>query len=104
MQASNCNAQIPAKVYEYLRAGRPVLCLSDPIGDTAQMLRNAGITAIARLDSPEDITRLLLCFLGKGSATLSTLARSQSVLDASRHNRTAALSELLNQTMTSIHR
>ncbi len=25
MQASNCNAQIPAKIYEYLRAGKPIL-------------------------------------------------------------------------------
>lgn len=29
MQASNCNAQIPAKIYEYLRAGRPILGLTD---------------------------------------------------------------------------
>jgi glycosyltransferase involved in cell wall biosynthesis len=32
MQASNCNEQIPAKVYEYLRAGKPILCLSDREG------------------------------------------------------------------------
>lgn len=104
LQASNCNAQIPAKVYEYLRAGRPVLCLSDPIGDTAQMLRNAGITAIARLDDAEDIAQLLMCFLGKGSSTPSTLARSQSILAASRHNRTAQLSQLLNQTVAFTYR
>jgi len=30
MQASNCNAQIPAKIYEYLRAGKPILALTDP--------------------------------------------------------------------------
>ena len=26
LQASNCNEQIPAKLYEYLRTGRPILC------------------------------------------------------------------------------
>ena len=31
LQASNCNDQIPAKAYEYLRAGRPLLALTDPI-------------------------------------------------------------------------
>ena len=29
LQASNCNAQIPAKIYEYLRAGKPILALTD---------------------------------------------------------------------------
>ncbi|MBF1165907.1 MAG: glycosyltransferase, partial [Dechloromonas agitata] len=34
MQAANCNEQIPAKIYEYLRANRPILTLTDPQGDT----------------------------------------------------------------------
>jgi glycosyltransferase involved in cell wall biosynthesis len=63
MQASNCNAQIPAKVYEYLRAGRPVLPLTDPVGDTAGVLRGAGVSALARLDDPADIAGLLVRFL-----------------------------------------
>ncbi len=29
-QASNCNNQVPAKLYEYLRARRPILALTDP--------------------------------------------------------------------------
>ena len=48
MQASDCNEQIPAKVYEYLRARRPILCLSDPTGDTIGLLRSAGLNAFAR--------------------------------------------------------
>jgi len=47
LQASNCNSQIPAKVYEYLRAGKPILALTDPEGDTATLLRNLGINTIA---------------------------------------------------------
>src|SRR5690606_1324512 len=38
LQAANCNNQIPAKLYEYLRAQRPILALTDPAGDTAQKL------------------------------------------------------------------
>jgi len=34
-QAAMCNHQIPAKLYEYLRAGRPILALTDAAGDTA---------------------------------------------------------------------
>lgn len=58
-QASNCNAQIPAKVYEYLRAGRPILAFTDPAGDTARLLARFGIDAVARLDSPAEIAELL---------------------------------------------
>ncbi|HEY7787908.1 MAG TPA: glycosyltransferase, partial [Casimicrobiaceae bacterium] len=35
LQAANCNDQIPAKLYEYLRSGRPIIALTDPTGDTA---------------------------------------------------------------------
>jgi hypothetical protein len=34
---------IPAKLYEYLGAGRPVLALAEPNGDTAGALRTAGV-------------------------------------------------------------
>jgi hypothetical protein len=59
LQAANCNEQIPAKLYEYLRAGRPILALTDPSGDTAGAVRDAGIGAIARLDSTDDIAAAL---------------------------------------------
>ncbi len=54
-QGSTCNHAIPAKVFEYLRAGRPVLALTDPAGDTAQLLCELGVGRIARLDSAADI-------------------------------------------------
>ncbi|WP_043816831.1 glycosyltransferase, partial [Rubrivivax gelatinosus] len=65
MQASNCNDQVPAKVYEYLRAGRPILALADPAGDTAQTLREAGIESIAPLDDAASIATLLRALLGR---------------------------------------
>lgn len=37
-QGSQFNTQIPAKIYEYLRTGRPVMGLVDPLGDTARQL------------------------------------------------------------------
>lgn len=98
LQASNCNAQIPAKLYEYLRAGRPVLCLSDPVGDTARVLVDAGINAIARLDDAGDIARLLQAFCQPGSASpLQTQARPDAVAAASRRGRSEALAGLLER-------
>jgi len=75
LQASNCNGQIPAKLYEYLRAGRPILALTDPAGDTAQVMRDAGLDRIARLDSVEEIESSLRRFvadIGSGRAALPT--------------------------------
>jgi glycosyltransferase involved in cell wall biosynthesis len=60
LQASNCNCQVPAKLYEYLRAGRPIIALTDPAGDTARTLDSAGVGVIGRLDSAADIERALL--------------------------------------------
>lgn len=42
-QGSNCNHQTPAKLYEYFRAGTPILGLTDPQGDTAAVMRAAGL-------------------------------------------------------------
>lgn len=63
LQAANCNAQVPAKLYEYLRSGRPILALTDPGGDTARTLAAAGTGLIAPLDSAVAIETALLRFL-----------------------------------------
>jgi len=55
LQASNCNAQVPAKLYEYLRARRPILALTDPVGDTARTLDAANAGLIAPLDCQAEI-------------------------------------------------
>ena len=96
MQASNCNAQIPAKIYEYLRAGRPIMGLTDPTGDTAGVLRNAGLDAIARLDSADAIAAALVTFVGAVRAGVSKLPVAEAVRQASRAGRTQALTGLLN--------
>lgn len=62
-QAANCNWQIPAKVYECLRAKRPIFAMTDQAGDTAVLLRSAGVRSIAALDSKDDIAAGLMDFL-----------------------------------------
>jgi len=95
MQASNCNAQIPAKIYEYLRAGRPVLCFADPVGDTALAIGAAGIGAIAPLDDAAAIAGLLQRFISRDPACPPTLPRADAVRDASRRGRTESLVRIL---------
>ena len=96
MQAKNCNAQIPAKVYEYLRARRPLLCLSDPAGDTMGLVRAAGVETLARLDDAADIAKLLRRFLTAGGRE-HALPDASAVLAASRRSRSEQLAALLNE-------
>lgn len=97
LQASNCNNQIPAKLYEYLRARRPILALTDPMGDTAAALRNVGINTIARLDARNDIMRELVRFLALIECNEAPIAAMEKVLATSRKSRTGELSELLDK-------
>lgn len=89
LQAANCNQQVPAKLYEYLRAGRPILCLTDPAGDTAAVLREAGVGRIARLDDAGEIAALIRHHLAHDGDGLRPTAAA--VTAASRLERTRAL-------------
>ena len=89
MQAANCNEQIPAKIYEYLRAHRPIVCLSDRRGDTAGVLRDAGIDTVADIDSAQEIAQLLRRLLSGNSG--NALPSAQAVREASRSGRSAHL-------------
>ncbi|WP_019674635.1 glycosyltransferase [Arsukibacterium perlucidum] len=55
MQASNCNYQTPAKAYEYIRAKKPVLALTDADGDTAQLIMQSQVAELAPLDDSAKI-------------------------------------------------
>jgi hypothetical protein len=95
LQASNCNDQIPAKIYEYLRAGRPIVALTDPAGDTANALAAAGIAAIAPLDNSDAIAKALLDFVAAPS--VGTLPSAGAVSAASREGRTKQLAAQLDE-------
>jgi glycosyltransferase involved in cell wall biosynthesis len=97
LQASNCNAQIPAKLYEYLRAQRPILALTDPVGDTARVVRDAGILQLAPLDSAPAIAELIGRFVESAERRAGWVASADSVRRASRQARAAELARLLDE-------
>lgn len=96
MQSSGCNEQIPAKIYEYLRASRPIVALTDPVGDTATTLRSAGVNDIAPLDSAAKIAELLVDFVTHAQRGDRHLPNPEAVRRASRLERTQELVKLLD--------
>jgi len=95
-QASNCNHQIPAKLYEYIRARRPVLALTDPAGDTAGVMRQSGIDTIVAIDSPEEIAAGLTSFLSLIASNSAPVASDESVTRYSRRSQTRELAALFD--------
>lgn len=96
-QASNCNHQIPAKLYEYLRSRRPIFALTDPVGDTAQTLRDSGVDTIVRIDAKEEISRGLIRFLKRVQLGQAPIATEETIISHARRARTAQLASLIGQ-------
>ncbi|GAB3678478.1 hypothetical protein GCM10028792_20280 [Salinisphaera aquimarina] len=64
-QGPEFNAQIPAKVFEYLRIGRPVFALTDENGDTAGLLAEIGGSERATIDDAGEIADKLGVFIDR---------------------------------------
>jgi hypothetical protein len=96
LQGSSCNAQVPAKLYEYLRAGRPIIALTDPSGDTALTLQRAGAGLMASLDSADQIQQILLQALEQIRNDSWRRCAPDKVADCSRFARTRDLAQLLD--------
>ncbi len=97
LQSSGCNNQIPAKLYEYLRARRPILALTDPVGDTAAALINMGINTIAPLDSKDGIMHKLLHFLALVKENKAPIASMEKVMENSRRSKSKDLANLFDR-------
>jgi len=64
MQGRRFERQIPAKAYEYLRAGRPVVTLASGASESRRLMESAGLPYYADLESPEEIADQLRRVLG----------------------------------------
>lgn len=96
-QAANCNHQIPAKIYEYFRARRPILALTDPRGDTAAALREMGFGSITPLDDEAKIRQGLLEFLQSIRERRAYVATEEAIRLHSRRARSEELARILDE-------
>ncbi len=62
-QGPECNRQIPAKAYEYLASGKPMIGLMHPDGDTHALVHGAwGVPYAADMNAPERIADAMTHF------------------------------------------
>lgn len=94
-QASNCNQQIPAKLYEYLYCRKPVFALTDPAGDTGQLLAELNISPITPLDDKRQIKAALPEYIRRLRQRQVSMPRAEQVMRYSRRTLTQELASLL---------
>ncbi|MCF6353737.1 MAG: glycosyltransferase [Candidatus Polarisedimenticolaceae bacterium] len=102
LQGACCNHQIPAKLYEYLRVGRPIVGLTDAEGDSAALLRELAADTILPLDDETVIMATLPDVLMKLQAGCLPIAADEAVALHSRRSRTAELALLLDQVILEV--
>ncbi len=95
-QGYTSNPAIPAKIYEYLRAKRPIFALADKDGDTAEFLLSIGVDDIAPLDDTQQIKNKLELFLKKISRNLINKIPDEIIMLYSRENETKRLASIFD--------
>jgi glycosyltransferase involved in cell wall biosynthesis len=58
-QGPSCFSQVPAKLYEYMRAGRPILAVTPAAGETGKLVSSTGAGRVVAHDDPEAIGKAL---------------------------------------------
>lgn len=95
LQAANCDYQIPAKAYEYIRVQKPVLGLTSIAGDTGKLLSRVGIAEIAELDNMEHIKAAIMAIVKKVQSHEQPEIDPELVSSYSRQHQAIQLEELL---------
>jgi glycosyltransferase involved in cell wall biosynthesis len=96
-QGSPFNTQIPAKIYEYFRARKPILALLDTAGETAKVLDAAGFRHLAAMTSEDAIAPVLDDFIARIHNNTATIASDELVTASSRTHRAKQLAQVFAQ-------
>lgn len=96
-QGYTSNPAVPAKLYEYLRARRPIFALVDAEGDTAATLRAAGTGILVPLESSDQIAEGFIKFVDSVSAGTAPVADEAVVMGFARELRARDLGALLDE-------
>lgn len=95
LQGQSCNHQIPAKAYEYLRLGKPILALVDEKGETARLLRDNGGSSIIDLNNVEALRQNLPVFFDAIRLARHSNCDREKIRRYSRRTQAAELGDIL---------
>lgn len=95
LQASNCNYQIPAKAYEYIRVGKPILALTDPEGDTGAVMASSKVAVISNLDDAKSIQAAIIELVERLQTNDFDYLDEEQVKTFSRNSQAEQLDRLL---------
>jgi glycosyltransferase involved in cell wall biosynthesis len=95
-QAANCDHQIPAKAYEYLRLRKPMFALTSYTGDTARLLKETGGSTIVDIANQDEIYKALPEFLASVRTATHPLADPDKVRRYARRSQAQQLADCLN--------
>lgn len=100
LHARERGTQVPAKLFEYLRIGRPILAFTCRDSPSERILAKSGVryTCIYRDTPPEEIDRKVLATLSMPTDPLATSFWFQTYFDARRQ--TSNLATILNALVT----
>lgn len=96
-QGHTSNPAVPAKVYEYLRARRPILALADGAGETAALLSKAGVGRLLPIDDAARIETGLAEFLRNVAAGTEPVLSPAAADEFSRVHRVAEFATLFTR-------
>lgn len=96
-QGSRYDRQIPAKVYEYLRIGRPIFALVGDCGDTAALLRETAGAELVPIDDAQAIERRLAGFIASLRNGLAPQADAKVIRRYSRRHGAELLGAILDE-------
>lgn len=88
-QGRHFNAQIPAKIYEYLRAGRCIMAVVDPAGDTAAQLRQFEGVYVVDIGSAPAIAQALALWQEEKDLPPAVQARHNNLRLVEKYSRSA---------------
>jgi hypothetical protein len=97
LQGAPSNPAVPAKLYEYLRARRPIVSLVHPKGETARVLREAGLPYVAAPDDMTAVRALFTRWLSERFDNRSCVVLSDIVARYSRRVQAQVLANLLDR-------
>lgn len=98
-QGRGFNHAVPAKLYEYLYAGRPIFALLDRGGETDNVLRSLGVDSRADITNAQEIAEALRLFVAQLRAGKVPMPSPEQVAPYSRRRQARRLSGVLEEVL-----